>query len=54
MMMIGGGAECDRTDHGIGVTVAKEASFADKGRSEYDFDDSVWSGGRTSAYYIVH
>ena len=36
MMIGGGGKECDRADHGIGITEANEASFDHDG-VEYDF-----------------
>ena len=39
-MMIGGGGEnCSRADHGIGITETNEASFAELrgGDTEYDF-----------------
>ena len=39
MMIGGGGRECARADHGIGITEANAASFSDlgSGGSEYDF-----------------
>ena len=40
VMMIGGGGEnCSRADHGIGITETNEASFAELrgGDTEYDF-----------------
>ncbi|XP_022809755.1 uncharacterized protein LOC111346752 [Stylophora pistillata] len=37
MMIGGGGKECGRADHGIGITETNEASFVLKNREEYDF-----------------
>ena len=40
----GGGGSCSGADHGIGVTVAKRASFEieEEGRREYDFSNDPW------------
>ena len=47
MMMIGGGGrDCNRADHGIGITEAGEASFDDSSDPpEYDFGYNPLSGG---------
>jgi len=37
MMIGGGGTNCKRADHGIGITEANSASFNDGGRGEGDF-----------------
>ena len=37
MMIGGGGSSCSRTDHGIGITEADEASFVISGSNEYDY-----------------
>ena len=36
-MIGGGGRDCQRADHGIGITEANEASFVDRGSGENDF-----------------
>jgi len=41
MMIGGGGKECNRADHGIGITEADEASFVYGGSSEYDFGYTI-------------
>ena len=45
MMIGGGGRDCTRTDHGIGITVAKNVSFEieEHGRREYDFGSNAWN-----------
>lgn len=48
MMIGGGGEECDRADHGIGITEADDASFDDEGCSEQDFGYGVGRGNRIS------
>ena len=40
MMIGGGGGSCSRADHGIGVTEANQAAFADRGTVEADFGNS--------------
>ena len=52
MMIGGGGGPCNRTFHGIGITSARYASFVAKNRSEFDFGDSPYSSGRTTAYSL--
>ena len=38
MMIGGGGKDCARADHGIGITEANEASFDESSNpTEYDF-----------------
>ncbi|XP_022803806.1 uncharacterized protein LOC111341119 [Stylophora pistillata] len=53
VIMIGGArGACGRTDHGIGVTTAKKASFKkEDGRPEYDFGNSGW-GSHTRSYSL--
>ncbi|XP_022777726.1 uncharacterized protein LOC111319167 [Stylophora pistillata] len=48
MMIGGGGGECDRADHGIGITEANDASFDDKKCSEQDFGYGNGSGNHIS------
>ena len=38
LMIGGGGASCDRADHGIGITETNAASFADLGTTETEYD----------------
>ena len=38
MMIGGGGKDCNRADHGIGITETNEASFVDYGTSETEYD----------------
>ncbi|PFX14058.1 hypothetical protein AWC38_SpisGene21817 [Stylophora pistillata] len=46
MMIGGGGTNCGRADHGIGITERDAASFVDHGSSEreYDFSYEAWAG----------
>ena len=44
LMIGGGGKDCRRADHGIGITEAGQASFFSGGKGEHDFGD-----GRASA-----
>ena len=37
LMIGGGGSNCSRADHGIGVTEAEKASFSETGQGEFDF-----------------
>ena len=49
MMIGGGGRDCNRADHGIGITEAGEASFDDSSDPpEYDFGYNPLSGGDSS------
>ena len=53
MMVGGGGGGCDNTTyHGIGITAARLASFAEHFSPESDFGDSPYSGGGTKAYSL--
>ena len=56
MMIGGGGKECDRADHGIGITETDEASFVDKGTSEteYDFGYNANTGNAPSQSYSLN
>ena len=49
----GGGANCSGADHGIGVTVAKNAAFViqDEARREDDFSSDPW-GSTTKSYSL--
>ena len=49
----GGGGSCSGADHGIGVTVAKNASFViqDEARREDDFSSDPW-GSTTKSYSL--
>ena len=49
-MIGGGGKDCQRADHGIGITEANRASFWVKGgQGEHDFGD-----GRASASSMTY
>ena len=37
-MIGGGGASCDRADHGIGITESDAASFVDHATTETEYD----------------
>ena len=37
-MIGGGGRDCSRADHGVGITEANTASFVDVGTSETEYD----------------
>ena len=50
MMIGGGGKDCERADHGIGITEANEASFVYAGNSEYDFGHDPYTG--TQSYSL--
>ena len=39
LMIGGGGKDCQRADHGIGITEADQASFFSGGEGEHDFGD---------------
>ena len=53
MMVGGGGGGCDDTTyHGIGITAARVASFAEHFSPESDFGDSPYSGRGTKAYSL--
>jgi len=38
VMTIGGGGNCSRADHGIGITETNDASFVESGSSETEYD----------------
>ena len=38
MMIGGGGKDCSRADHGIGITEQHDASFVEVGGSETEYD----------------
>ena len=50
MMIGGGGNNCNRADHGIGITETNSASFAAQGsgQPEYDFGYNPAEGGDNS------
>ena len=55
MMIGGGGSNCNRADHGIGITETNEASFVEIGGSstEYDFGyDAVTGNAPTQSYSL--
>ena len=48
VMMIGGGGNCSRADHGIGITEVNSASFRETGQGEHDFGDEAGSSASNS------
>jgi len=52
VMIGGGGGDCGRTYHGLGITGAEMASFVKGSRPEADFGDSPYSSGITKAYSL--
>ena len=58
LMIGGGGADCKRAAHGIGITEADEASFAhdahqfSEGENEHDFGGSSWKHTPPSSYSL--
>ena len=55
MMIGGGGRECARADHGIGITEANAASFNDPDRGLYEYDfgyDAVKSTIPSKSYSL--
>ena len=43
LMIGGGGRDCQRADHGIGITETNKASFLDReGKGERDFGNEAW------------
>ncbi|XP_022791044.1 uncharacterized protein LOC111330450 [Stylophora pistillata] len=56
MMIGGGGTNCERADHGIGITERDAASFVDHGSSErdYDFGYEAWAGNAVSQSYSLN
>ena len=56
MMIGGGGKDCNRADHGIGITEANEASFVEfnpHDQTEYDFgNDARASKPPTQSYSL--
>ena len=56
MMIGGGGKECARADHGIGITETNAASFVKEGRSqnEYDFGYDAETRSTPSQSYSLN
>jgi len=56
MMIGGGGKDCNRADHGIGITEANEASFVEAGGSEteYDFGYDANTGNAPTQSYSLN
>jgi len=52
MMIGGGGTNCARADHGIGVTEVNEASFIDASNGEGDFGNYGDNGAQTNSYSL--
>ena len=56
MMIGGGGKDCNRADHGIGVTEQDAASFVEKdsGETEYDFGYDAHTSDSPSQSYSLN
>ena len=56
MMIGGGGSNCTRADHGIGITETDAASFVEKGHgeTEYDFGYDAWSNTPPNQSYSLN
>jgi len=56
MMIGGGGSDCERADHGIGITETDDASFVEEGDSEteYDFGYDARTGTAPSQSYSLN
>ena len=56
MMIGGGGNECRRADHGIGITETNAASFIEtgSGETEYDFGDDAFTNTPPSKSYSLN
>ena len=56
MMIGGGGKECDRADHGIGITETNSASFVEmgNGQTEYDFGYDANTDNAPSQSYSLN
>ena len=56
MMIGGGGSDCSRADHGIGITEANEASFVenDSDPTEYDFGYDAQAEDTPSLSYALN
>ena len=56
MMIGGGGNDCNRADHGIGITEQNSASFVDPGNShtEYDFGYNAKTGNAPTQSYSLN
>ena len=55
MMIGGGGKDCNRADHGIGITETGAASFVERGTSETDYDfgfDASTGNAPTQSYSL--
>ena len=55
-MIGGGGASCDRADHGIGITESNAASFVDLAthETEYDFGSDARTTTQQSYTYSLN
>ena len=53
MMIGGGGEDCNRADHGIGITEANEASFieqsSDETENDFGFQSVQGAGGQSQS-----
>ena len=56
MMIGGGGPNCNRADHGIGITETNTASFVEEGNTEteYDFGYDANTGNALTLSYSLN
>ena len=54
LMIGGGGKDCGRADHGIGITEAKQASFLVEKQLERDFGNGAWQSVRITKSYSLN
>ncbi|XP_015765687.1 PREDICTED: intelectin-2-like [Acropora digitifera] len=54
LMIGGGGKDCGRADHGIGITEAKQASFLVEKQLERDFGNGAWQSVRITKRYSLN
>ena len=56
MMIGGGGKDCNRADHGVGITETGDASFVELGTSEteYDFGYDASTGNAPTQSYSLN
>ena len=54
-MIGGGGRDCQKADHGIGMTETKEASFLDReGTGQQDFGYEAWFSTTITKSYSLN
>ncbi|XP_015776540.1 PREDICTED: uncharacterized protein LOC107354562 [Acropora digitifera] len=54
LMIGGGGKDCQRADHGIGITEANQASFLEWKHLEHDFGNEAWYSATITKTYSLN